>query len=249
MKKLMTNRKLAALVVGVLVVAVSLPFFAAFEAHVINVRAHIENALKVDSNHIDLGILFPNETDLTISGFKVVLSESFLRDTQTRVKDVSYFIRCKSKGEHDTQSTWDTPEADDHDRDYWKKHSLCPYFNVTSTENEGDTHKSANLDKGSGARGQAPASSDTWNINVPWVPPFAGYASQSELGGPTLTNDPDLEFPNSVSEVVPPSEIGADYGADLWIETCGFSYAAVGDKPATPAINCDDQTEWPQVAR
>lgn len=70
-----------------------LPMFAAFEAHVINVTARIENALSVTTDNIDYGTVFPQQErdeDITID-----LSQSFR--TEGRVDDVEYMIRQKPK--------------------------------------------------------------------------------------------------------------------------------------------------------
>ena len=78
---------------GVVVAFSSLPLFAAFEAHVINVTAKIENALTVDTTPIEYGTVFPQEQlDRYVT---VALSQSF-QDEQ-RVDDVSYVIRQKPK--------------------------------------------------------------------------------------------------------------------------------------------------------
>lgn len=72
---------------------VTVPMLAAWEAHVINVTAQIENALSVTTEHIDFGTVFPQEhleRPLDIS-----LSQSFL--DAPRVDDVEYFIRQKPK--------------------------------------------------------------------------------------------------------------------------------------------------------
>ena len=69
------------------------PLFAAFEAHVINVTARIENALQVSTEHIGFGTVFPQEE--LDQEFGVRLSESFM--TEVRVDDVQYFIRQKPK--------------------------------------------------------------------------------------------------------------------------------------------------------
>jgi uncharacterized protein YegL len=79
----------AAMAVGVAV----LPLFAAFEAHVINVTAKIENALNVPLGYLDFGTVFPQEhLDKPLD---IVLSQSFL--DEDRVDDVSYIIRQKPK--------------------------------------------------------------------------------------------------------------------------------------------------------
>src|SRR3989338_7252207 len=70
-----------------------LPLFAAFEAHVINVTARIENALFVPVKSINFGTVFPQEK--LDKFFDVQLSQSF-RD-ESRVDDVDFFIRQKPK--------------------------------------------------------------------------------------------------------------------------------------------------------
>lgn len=76
------------------VVAVaSVPMFAAFEAHVINVTARIENALTVPIKEIRYGTVFPQEA--LDRNFDISLSRSFL--DETRVDDVKYIIRQKPK--------------------------------------------------------------------------------------------------------------------------------------------------------
>jgi len=75
------------------VAAVTLPLFAAFEAHVINVTAKIENALAVNIEHIDFGTVFPQEQ--LDEPLDIRLSDSFL--AEDRVDDVEYIIRQKPK--------------------------------------------------------------------------------------------------------------------------------------------------------
>lgn len=69
------------------------PLFAAFEAHVINVTARIENALSVPVTPITFGTVFPQEQ---LDGeLPIQLSQSFL--DEDRVDDVQYIIRQKPK--------------------------------------------------------------------------------------------------------------------------------------------------------
>ena len=67
--------------------------FSAFEAHIINVTAKIENAVSVDTEHIDFGQVYPQET--FDESFTVELSQSFLE--QDRVGQVDYLLRQKPK--------------------------------------------------------------------------------------------------------------------------------------------------------
>lgn len=74
-------------------VMIALPMFSAFEAHVINVTAQIENALSVPLKSIDFGTVFPQEhLDKPLG---IALSDSFIREP--RVDDVEYIIRQKPK--------------------------------------------------------------------------------------------------------------------------------------------------------
>ncbi len=74
-------------------VLVVTPMFAAFEAHVINVTAKIENALSVTTSAIDFGTVFPQEH--LDKPLRIALSDSFI--AEDRVDDVNYFIRQKPK--------------------------------------------------------------------------------------------------------------------------------------------------------
>lgn len=76
-------------------VLVMLPMFAAFEAHVINVTATIENALYVHPQSRNFGTVFPQE--YLAQGIFVTFSNSFSESTQTRVGTVEYVIKQKPK--------------------------------------------------------------------------------------------------------------------------------------------------------
>ena len=69
------------------------PLFAAFEAHVINVTAKIENALSVPVAPIAFGTVFPQEQ--LDAELPIQLSQSFLEED--RVDYVEYIIRQKPK--------------------------------------------------------------------------------------------------------------------------------------------------------
>ena len=70
-----------------------LPLLAAFEAHVINVTARVEHALRVNTRAINFGTVFPQEHLEKILG--VAFSQSF--NDEDRVDNVSYIIRQKPK--------------------------------------------------------------------------------------------------------------------------------------------------------
>src|SRR3989344_1131965 len=72
-----------------------LPLFAAFEAHVINVTARIENALFVHPESLEFGTVFPQEYFET--SFFISFSQSFSEAQQKRVGRVDYVIKQKPK--------------------------------------------------------------------------------------------------------------------------------------------------------
>ena len=80
--------------VGALVaVAAGVVGMSAFEAHIINVTAKIENALQVQTAAIEYGTVFPEE--LLLERFEMTLSRSFLEEP--RADDVGYHIKQKDK--------------------------------------------------------------------------------------------------------------------------------------------------------
>ena len=74
--------------------------FAAFEAHVINVTAKIENALRVNPTEITFGTVFPQEQ--LQRNISVVLSNSFLE--QGRANRVVYEVKKKPKPRHEIET-------------------------------------------------------------------------------------------------------------------------------------------------
>src|SRR3990167_3110067 len=86
------------IIIGIAIAAVSLatlPLLAAFEAHVVNVTARIENALFVHPQSIEYGTVFPQEH--LWSDFFLTFSQSFSETSQTRVGKVDYVIKQKPK--------------------------------------------------------------------------------------------------------------------------------------------------------
>ena len=87
------TKKIALGLVALVAVAAGVAGLSAFEAHVINVTAKIENALQVSAEALDFGTVFPQEH--LAKTVDVALSSSFL--AEDRVDDVNYFIRQKPK--------------------------------------------------------------------------------------------------------------------------------------------------------
>lgn len=68
---------------------------SAFEAHAINVTAHVENALVVDTPHVAYGTVFPEEW--VVKKFNVTVSPSFCQPTQINHSKVYYRVYVQEK--------------------------------------------------------------------------------------------------------------------------------------------------------
>ena len=87
------RKKILLGLVAIVAVAGGVAAMSAFEAHVINVTAKIENALAVSAEPIDFGTVFPQE--YFEEEICIELSQSFL--DEDRVDDVVYEIKQKPK--------------------------------------------------------------------------------------------------------------------------------------------------------
>ena len=87
------KKKIILAAIALVAVAGGVAGLSAFEAHVINVTAKIENALRVKTTEIDFGTVFPQER--LDQQLEVSLSQSFI--DEDRVDDVEYRIRQKPK--------------------------------------------------------------------------------------------------------------------------------------------------------
>jgi hypothetical protein len=88
--------KKAILIVAALVLVLSgVAAVSAYEAHLINVRAHVENAMSVTVEELDFGTVFPEEW--MIKEFTVQVSESFCKEDQLRVTYIDYAVWAEWK--------------------------------------------------------------------------------------------------------------------------------------------------------
>lgn len=219
------------------------PLFAAFEAHVINVTAKIENALQVSPQEISFGTTFPQE--MLDNTFDVSISQSFA--DETRVDDVEYTIRQKPKcidrqGAHpqvgeDAQGNFVCPGGS------VMMPLLCPYLSKHEiTRDGGDTQPLENDSKGINAFHGLPGpwtlattlatavdgklqklvgdTQDTWDIDLK-VPCFSGSCAQ-DWANFVHSQNPDAN-PNAY--MADPQLEHAVYGCDLWVEVSGVSPA------------------------
>jgi len=227
------------LVLGaVLVVAGGVAALSAWEAHVINVTAKIENALYVHPDKIEFGTVFPQE--YVERDFTVELSGSFLAQTRDRydnprVADVDYIIVQKPKPiwlEPETcgQEFEDIEEAreyclynsTDYDCCYL---SLCPFLSKLDGDplDYNDTGVPSYYIPGHWTEDTVPV----------WVPPTCQEPSPGYATGYLHIDDDPLDI-WKVDLKVPPvegyvgqdwptncpvvEEDGATYGCDLWVE-------------------------------
>jgi hypothetical protein len=223
-----TKKKILISLGAVLAVVAGIAVMSAYEAHVVNVIAHIENALSVSPKEIDFGTVFPQE--YVEDSFTVSLSSSFLGEE--RVDDVEYVIRQKPKPiwgqtEDCAESIqhWfeDVDEAREYCHDYPENTdccylSLCPFLSKLPQEGDGDTGEDSYYDsetKTCPPREPLTASGilskkaqdifDVWNVDLK-VPPVAGFVGQDwPQGCPVVDED------------------SQDYGCDLWIEVTNIS--------------------------
>lgn len=150
----MFNKKIIAGVAMVVTVAFSASLFAAYEAHIINVTAKIENALTVDTTPIEFGAMFPQE--VAERNISLALSSSF--QAEDRVDDVTYVIKQKPKVKGDPYETItpsqypdgvvaheyclnETPTDPNNPSDDYYTYcypNLCPYLSKHKNDNDDD---------------------------------------------------------------------------------------------------------------
>ena len=226
----MYGKKIIAAVAMVSVATLSAAMFAAFEAHIINVTAKIENALAVDTTPIEFGTVFPEEV-LYSSPINMKLSDSFM--AEGRVDDVEYIIRQKPKcalfdaSGDITEYGRVTEDGSGNficvDAGYVKLPVLCPFLSKTpdnTPDNDGSLaafHGSitdwtmadtlATQVIGRLAKSESDIEDD-WIIDL-HVPCFAGSCAQDYVVPADYELDPALEH--------------MQFGCDLWIEVTGIS--------------------------
>ena len=204
---------------------------SAFEAHIINVTAHIENALSVPTDPIAFGTVFPQE--YLEHPFTISLSDSF--KNQQRDTIVSYQIKQKPKCfdpdgnvyfqvSEDAQGNFVCVDPDG-DNDATMLPSLCPFLSKTSTS----TNTTSVPSYFTPASGNTPATcatptpeialgqfnlisnpnhtADNWLVDLK-VPPIKGMVGQ--------------DWPASCAAFTVPTD-STDYGCDLWVEVTGIA--------------------------
>lgn len=243
-KALLALGSVAALVAGV-------AGLAAYEAHVINVTAKIENALTVHDDVVPFGTVFPQE--YTERQFTVALSGSFQQ--QNRLDDVNYVIKQKPKPT-DALIAWfdgDVTAA----RDYC--HTEGPGAYVPGTTDRGCyldlcryLSKLNNDADGTAPDGSPMPENDTSHPSyfidpdgTPWIPDGDEWCEDTDPAdatGKLMQTTGDISDVWKLDLKVPPVDgfVGQDwpspscddfvveedsevYGCDLWVEVTSFS--------------------------
>ena len=198
---------------------------SAFEAHVINVTAHIENALNVHPKALEFGTVFPQEYQE--KQFTVELSSSF--NSETGADSVTYVIKQKPKcWDKATHKLYAPVDYATHlcPADYEEMLSLCPFLSKVDSDpaDANDTSHPSYFVKGTtdscdpidpatprpdatGTLDKPNDLADSWTVDLK-VPPVAGYVGQ--------------DWPASCKNWVV-SKDGESYGCDLWIEVTGIT--------------------------
>ncbi len=220
---------------------VALPFLSAFEAHVLNVTAQIENALTVPVKEMEFGLVFPQEEHEL--PFSVSLSDSFLTDAD--VDDVEYVLRQKPKCWNNNPETPLFGRATEdaagnficEDAGFFVLPLLCPYLSKHEVSEDGtETENDESISAFHGRPGpwtlattlahelegrlakSADDLTDQWLVDLK-VPCFGGGCAQDWADFVYAAN-PDAN-PDDYME--PAENMGALYGCDLWLEVTGIS--------------------------
>jgi hypothetical protein len=170
-------KKVILVLAALVLVASGVAAVSAYEAHLINVKAHVENALWVDTDEIDFGTVFPEEW--LIAHRDLRLSDSAINETRIGELDsVEFIIAVEWKPSPDMEFAWDE-DADISNNGQWIPgvgfYNWMGYFTYV----------------GYNVNGLAP------NMNLVGDPPpgVPGTAAKTVLGGPYIaTPDPQRIF-------------------------------------------------------
>lgn len=248
------KKRILLTIVAIAAVAVGVIGMSAYEAHVINVTAHIENALAVDTTSIHFGTVFPQEY-IDNETFTVNLSSSF--KGAERLDDVHYNIIQKPKPIWPkltacTQTYVTIEEAraychdnsDDQDCCYLDLCSFLSKLNLEGDEDEGSGENDIDAPSyyvPAGENNNPPATCITPSEASGILSKVALDDSDSwtvDLKVPPVTGYVGQDWPANCPTV---SKDNQDYGCDLWVEVTGFSTKPVcGNGIKENGEECDD---------
>ena len=254
----MPMKKILLAVVALGAAAVSIVGLSAFEAHVINVTAKIENALNVPIASIDFGTVFPQEK--LDKFFDVSLSQSF--QDEDRVDDVTYIIRQKPKCQLVVTNSTDLPEfgvvtenTDGTFRCLDEEHYnmlplLCPYLSKHEVTDDGQGATGGPLENDSAGIAAFHGLPGDWTMATTLATEVAGKLIKS-AGDILDTWNIDLKVPcfgnhcaqdwaqfvadndgdnnaDPIAYIQPLENESKLFGCDLWLEVMGISLPGFG---------------------
>lgn len=215
------KKQLVLSVIGIMVVVGGVAALSAWESHVINVTAHIENALKViPPTGFSYGTVFPQEyKQKTIS---ITTSESFCKPDQRRVLSIDYKItqkpKCINAAGQITSVDYATEECP---ADYTEMPSLCPFLSKTPkyideapyTDHGVPAFHDPATAIATGTINKDHDILDEWIIDLA-TPCFKGQCSQDWADFVHKYNP----SANPNDYILPAGQEGQNFGCDLWIE-------------------------------
>ncbi len=166
---------------AIAVALVGASMFAAFEAHVVNVTATIENALSVPVTPIEFGTVFPQEH--LNKSLQVALSGSFM--SEIRVDDVNYFIRQKPK----CAWSWQVENVWNIDENSTQTGHVIPTLNDPQTEiDESKGGTAYTVDCGSPVKPEGVPTEATWGQLPSLCPYISKHADTDVLNDESLNS-------------------------------------------------------------
>ncbi len=257
------KKKILLSVVALVAVVAGVAGMSAYEAHIINVTAKIENALSVSTNAIEFGTVFPQERLEKTLG--IALSSSFMEED--RVDDVRYVIKQKPKVRpNDQENLEGDPYAIIHPVGYPEgivAHEYCliegsimtpegvadlanPYYQYCYPILCGQLSKTPDLSPSND--GPAIPSPHDWTEDPTW-----GYLAKSaqdiedtwiiDLTVPGFQGMVDQIYTEETYGFLLPSELEHQlFGCDLWIEVTDISLTDRPD-PEPRHISLENKTE------
>jgi len=215
-------KKILLTIVGIVAVAVGVVGMSAYEAHIINVTAHIENALRVFPNEVAFGTVFPQEY-FQKSVF-ITTSSSFCKPDQRRVLNIDYKIVQKPKCVNDAGQYAPVDYTTDLcPSGYREMPSVCAYLSKTPRQIDAAPYTDHGVlpfhnpnDPSSVATGTINKDhdlQDEWVIDLA-APCFEGMCSQD---WDSFVHHHNAQA-NPNDYIVDPVQEGKNFGCDLWVE-------------------------------
>ena len=218
------KKKFVLTIVALIAFVAGVAAMSAYEAHVINVTAHIENALKVLplSGELVFGTVFPQE--YLEKKIWITTSQSFCEGDQRRVLNIDYKIvqkpKCINQAGEYAPVDYDTHECPD---GYEEMPLLCPFLSKTPVQQDEPPYEDYGVPAfhdpadplyiATGTINKDNDLSDEWIIDLA-VPCFEGYCSQ-DWPDFVASHNPDAD--PTLYEAIGDSD-GTDFGCDLWVE-------------------------------